>query len=105
MQGLNLSQPGLKHDPHWFRTAVFYAVPEQLKYAIGVGIGLFITIIGFLACSAIGATASASGVSPNPADGSVWGSVLGFPGGVARFDPATKPRRDPTPACCRPPCR
>ena len=29
------------------------------------------------------------GVSPNPADGSVWGSVLGFPGGVARFDPAT----------------
>ena len=31
-----------------FRTAVFYAVPEQLKYAIGVGIGLFITIIGFV---------------------------------------------------------
>ena len=30
------------------------------------------------------------GVSPNPADGSVWGSVLGFPGGVARFDPATQ---------------
>ena len=29
------------------------------------------------------------GVSPNPADGSVWGSVLGYPGGVARFDPAT----------------
>ena len=26
MQGLNLSQPGLKHDPHWFRTAVFYEV-------------------------------------------------------------------------------
>jgi AGZA family xanthine/uracil permease-like MFS transporter len=31
-----------------FRTAVFHAVPEQLKYAIGVGIGLFITIIGFV---------------------------------------------------------
>jgi len=30
------------------RTAVFHAVPEQLKYAIGVGIGLFITIIGFV---------------------------------------------------------
>ena len=30
------------------------------------------------------------GASPNPADGSVWGSVLGFPGGVARFDPATQ---------------
>ena len=30
------------------------------------------------------------GASPNPADGTVWGSVLGFPGGVARFDPATQ---------------
>ncbi|MEI8057914.1 MAG: NCS2 family permease [Actinomycetes bacterium] len=30
------------------RTAVFNAVPEQLKYAIGVGIGLFITIIGLV---------------------------------------------------------
>ncbi|MEI2827354.1 MAG: NCS2 family permease [Dermatophilaceae bacterium] len=29
-------------------TAVFHAVPEQLKYAIGVGIGLFITIIGLV---------------------------------------------------------
>ena len=26
MQGLNLSQPGLKHDPQWFRKAVFYEV-------------------------------------------------------------------------------
>ena len=31
-----------------FRSAVFVAVPEQLKYAIGVGIGLFITIIGLV---------------------------------------------------------
>ena len=31
-----------------FRSAVFHAVPEQLKYAIGVGIGLFITIIGLV---------------------------------------------------------
>jgi hypothetical protein len=30
------------------------------------------------------------GASPNPADGSVWGSVLGFPGGIARFDPKTQ---------------
>ena len=30
-----------------FRTAVFRAVPAPLKSAIGVGIGLFITIIGF----------------------------------------------------------
>lgn len=31
-----------------FRTAVFEAVPEDLKYAIGVGIGLFITVIGLV---------------------------------------------------------
>jgi hypothetical protein len=30
------------------------------------------------------------GASPNPADGTVWGSILGFPGGVLRFDPATQ---------------
>ncbi len=30
------------------------------------------------------------GVSPNPADGSVWGSVLGFPGGLVRYDPKTE---------------
>jgi hypothetical protein len=28
-------------------------------------------------------------VSPNPADGSVWGTVLGFPGGLLRYDPKT----------------
>ena len=32
-------------------------------------------------------------VSPNPADGSVWGTVLGFPGGVVRFDPKTQLER------------
>jgi AGZA family xanthine/uracil permease-like MFS transporter len=30
------------------RTAVFHAVPAQLKIAIGVGIGLFLTMIGFV---------------------------------------------------------
>jgi len=29
------------------------------------------------------------GASPNPADGTVWASVLGFPGTIARFDPKT----------------
>ena len=24
MRGLNLHQPGLRHDPDWFRKAVFY---------------------------------------------------------------------------------
>ncbi len=28
-------------------------------------------------------------VMPDPADGSVWGSVLGYPGGIVRFDPTT----------------
>src|SRR5690348_3820923 len=31
-----------------FRTAVFHAVPAQLKLAISVGIGLFIAFIGFV---------------------------------------------------------
>jgi AGZA family xanthine/uracil permease-like MFS transporter len=31
-----------------FRTAVFHAVPRQLKVAISVGIGLFIALIGFV---------------------------------------------------------
>ncbi len=31
------------------------------------------------------------GVSPNPADGSVWGSVLGFPGGLVRLSPGENP--------------
>ena len=31
-----------------FRTAVFHAVPQQLKIAISVGIGLFIALIGFV---------------------------------------------------------
>jgi hypothetical protein len=29
-------------------------------------------------------------VMPDPADGSVWGSVMGYPGGILRFDPRTK---------------
>jgi AGZA family xanthine/uracil permease-like MFS transporter len=31
-----------------FRTAVFHAIPTQLKVAISVGIGLFIAVIGFV---------------------------------------------------------
>ena len=31
-----------------FRTAVFHAIPSQLKVAISVGIGLFIALIGFV---------------------------------------------------------
>ena len=35
-------------------------------------------------------TAGLYGVGVNPADGTVWGSVLGYPGYVLRFDPKTK---------------
>jgi hypothetical protein len=31
------------------------------------------------------------GIAPNPADGSVWGSVLGFPGSVVRLNPGDNP--------------
>jgi hypothetical protein len=31
------------------------------------------------------------GVAPSPADGSVWGSVLGFPGAIVRLNPGENP--------------
>jgi len=31
------------------------------------------------------------GVAPNPADGSIWGSLLGFPGAILRLDPGNDP--------------
>jgi len=31
------------------------------------------------------------GVTPSPADGSIWGSVLGFPGSVVRVNPGSDP--------------
>jgi hypothetical protein len=36
-------------------------------------------------------TAGFYGVAVNPADGTVWGSVLGFPGYVIRLDPGSNP--------------
>jgi AGZA family xanthine/uracil permease-like MFS transporter len=41
-----------------FRTAVFHAVPVQLKVAISVGIGLFIALIGFVDAGFAGALGS-----------------------------------------------
>jgi hypothetical protein len=35
--------------------------------------------------------ASYYGVIPNPADGSIWGSVLGFPGSIVRLSPGSNP--------------
>ena len=31
------------------------------------------------------------GVAPSPADGSIWGSVLGFPGAIVRLNPGENP--------------
>ncbi|MEA2788707.1 MAG: hypothetical protein QOG73_1113 [Acetobacteraceae bacterium] len=31
------------------------------------------------------------GIAPSPADGSIWGSVLGFPGAIVRVDPGSNP--------------
>jgi len=31
------------------------------------------------------------GVAPSPIDGTVWGSVLGFPGAIVRLNPGTNP--------------
>ena len=33
------------------------------------------------------------GISPSPADGSVWGTVLGFPGAIVRVVPGSDPAR------------
>jgi hypothetical protein len=33
------------------------------------------------------------GVSPSPADGSIWGTVLGFPGSIVRLVPGSDPAR------------
>ena len=33
------------------------------------------------------------GIIPSPADGSVWGTVLGFPGGIVRVNPGPDPAK------------
>ncbi len=49
MQGLNLAQPGLKHDPEWFRTAVFYEVlVRAFGDSTGSGEGDFAGIVNRL---------------------------------------------------------
>ncbi len=58
-----------------FRTAVFHAVPPSLRIAISVGIGLFITIIGFVDSGFVRRTA----VGPVPVELGVGGSLQGWP--------------------------
>jgi adenine/guanine/hypoxanthine permease len=59
-----------------FRTAVFHAVPTQLKTAISVGIGLFIALIGFYDAGFMTRPASAS--AP-PVELGIGGVLVGWP--------------------------
>ena len=58
-----------------FRTAVFKAVPQQLKYAISVGIGLFIALIGLVDSGFVRRT----GVGPVPVQLGDGGNLVGWP--------------------------
>lgn len=58
-----------------FRTAVFHAVPVPLKTAISVGIGLFITIIGFVDAGFVRRTAA----GPVPVQLGADGFLSGWP--------------------------
>ncbi|OAX52034.1 permease [Rothia kristinae] len=61
-----------------FRTAVFNAVPESLKVAIVVGIGLFISFIGFVNAGFIRRTPDAAGTTV-PVTFGVDGQLIGWP--------------------------
>jgi len=58
-----------------FRTAVFHAVPAQLKVAISVGIGLFIALIGLVDAGFVRRT----GAGPVPVELGSQGTLVGWP--------------------------
>ncbi|KQU67529.1 permease [Phycicoccus sp. Root563] len=58
-----------------FRQAVFRAIPAELKTAISVGIGLFITIIGLVDAGFIRRT----GTGPVPVELGIGGTLNGWP--------------------------
>jgi AGZA family xanthine/uracil permease-like MFS transporter len=58
-----------------FRTAVFQAVPAQLKVAISVGIGLFIALIGLVDAGFVRRT----GAGPVPVELGIAGALQGWP--------------------------
>jgi AGZA family xanthine/uracil permease-like MFS transporter len=64
-----------------FREAVFRAVPAQLKIAISVGIGLFLTIIGLVDAGFVRRT----GVGPVPVELGLGGQLQGWPVAVFCF--------------------
>jgi len=58
-----------------FRTAVFKAVPREIKVAISVGIGLFIAFIGFVDAGFVRIPASLA----TPVELGIGGSLAGWP--------------------------
>jgi AGZA family xanthine/uracil permease-like MFS transporter len=60
------------------RTAVFHSVPMQLKTAIGVGIGLFLAIIGFVDAGFVRST----GTATPPIGLGFGGKIVTWPGMV-----------------------
>ncbi len=66
-----------------FREAVMNSVPLPLKHAIAVGIGLFITIIGFVDAGFVSATLIPSGEPPPPPlQLGTAGELRGWPIGI-----------------------
>ena len=61
-----------------FRTAVFHAIPAQLKVAISVGIGLFIALIGFVDAGFVRRIPDAAGTTV-PVQLGPGGSLQGWP--------------------------
>jgi AGZA family xanthine/uracil permease-like MFS transporter len=64
-----------------FRTAVFHAIPMQLKTAISVGIGLFIALIGLVDAGFVRRT----GAGPVPVQLGAAGELHGWPTAVFVF--------------------
>jgi len=62
-----------------FRTAVFHAIPPELKTAIAVGIGLFIALIGFVDAGFVRRIPGAEGESTVPVQLGATGSLSGWP--------------------------
>jgi adenine/guanine/hypoxanthine permease len=58
-----------------FRTAVFHAVPAELKVAISVGIGLFIALIGLVDAGFVRRTSQ----GPVPVELGEGGTLIGWP--------------------------
>jgi AGZA family xanthine/uracil permease-like MFS transporter len=67
-----------------FRTAVFHAVPAQLKVAISVGIGLFIALIGFVDAGWVRRIPDAANTTV-PVQLGPTGSLAGWPALVFAF--------------------